>query len=196
MKTDVFLGLTAGSMNVIAFVIYNMQMIVGVSQPNTASRTVWAFLTALNCFSYFMMSKDWIKSILPTMGSVACFVTFVLALVIGKLEPMNLFEWGALCLCLVAGIQWWMYRSATYAQMIMQVTIIVSFIPTYVGVWTGSAVEAPIPWFLWAFAFALGTAVVLVRWQGRYRDLVYPVNCFILHAGVGVLAIPAVRTFF
>jgi len=27
-----------------------------------------------------------------------------------------------------------------------------------------------------------------LRWQGQYQDLVYPVNCLILHAVVGVMA--------
>lgn len=187
-NTAVFLGILAGALHLVAFGIYNRQIFKGTSKPNAATWTLWAILTVLNFTSYKAMSGDWVKSFLPTASSLACVATFVVALFKGKLSRLNIYDSAALFIGLVAAGAWWYFNSATSANLIMQVAVLISFVPTYRGVWQDPKTEKALPWFIWSSAYILSIAVVVMRWQGQYQDLVYPVNCLILHAVVGVLA--------
>ncbi len=188
MSTDLFLGVIAGVMHVVAFVLYNRQMLKGVSRPNTATWTLWVFLTFLNLGSYRAMSGDWVKSILPLASSTACLFTFIFALAKGKLSKIDPWDGAALGVGIIAGFAWWQYNSATYANLILQGSIAISFAPTLRSIRLDRTSEKPLPWFIWSVAYVLSIVVIVMRWRGQWQDFVYPVNCLMLHAAVGLMA--------
>ena len=195
MDLALWLGITAGVIHVVAFIIYNKQISQEASVPNAATWTLWTFLTVLNATSYAVMSGDIVKSILPAVSSLACILTFLFSLYKGKLSRIDPWDGIALVIGVVSGLAWWWYHSATYANLILQLAIAISFVPTYRGVWKNPAVERALPWYLWSFAYILIIIVVALRWRDQYQDLVYPVNLLLLHAAVGLLtrrAVPAI----
>jgi hypothetical protein len=192
MNLALWLGITAGAMHVVAFALYNKQMLQGTSVPNAATWTLWTFLTVLNVTSYAAMSGDVVKSILPATSSLACILTFLFSLYKGKLSRIDAWDGIALVIGVVSGLAWWWYHSATYANLILQLSIAISFVPTYRGVWKNPAVERAFPWYLWSSAYILSIVVIALRWEGQYQDLVYPVNCLLLHVAVGLLTRRAV----
>ncbi len=189
MNIDFILSLFSGLIHIVAFAIYNKQMIRGESVPNKATWTLWAFLTVLNGSSYLVMSHDLIKSLLPIISSLACLATFLFALTKGKMSKLDKIDKLIFCIGFVAIFVWWYFKSATYANLVLQVSIPLSFIPTFRSVYHEPKTEKPLPWFLWASAYIFSLIVVSMRWQGQIQDLVYPINCLILHAGVGILAL-------
>jgi len=186
MIVEVILGAIAGLIHIVAFLIYNKQMLQGTSRPNIATWTLWLFISTLNCISYIVMSKDWVKGLLPIMSSLACIATFIFSVFKGKLSKLNLWDSIALVVGIIAVLVWWRYRSATHANLILQISIAISFVPTYRGVWKDTSTEKSWPWFIWSSAYILTITVVFLRWQGQYQDLVYPINCLLLHSGVGI----------
>jgi len=182
------LGISAGLMHIVAFVIYNKQMLQGTSKPNSATWTLWTFLTVLNVSSYAVMSGDWVKTILPLASSVACILTFFFSLYKGKLSKIDPWDGLALGIGIISGLVWWYFKSATYANLILQASLAVSFVPTYRGVWKEPLKERALPWYVWSAAYVLSIIVIVLRWKGQYQDLVYPINCLILHAVVGMLS--------
>jgi len=187
VNSAIMLSIIAGLLHVLAFAIYNKQMIQGTSQPNSATWTLWTFLTVLNVSSYSVMSGDWIKSILPLASSIACILTFLFSLYKGKLSKIDPWDSVALSIGIVSGFVWWYFKSATYANLILQASVAVSFVPTYRGVWKNPLKERALPWYIWSFAYVLSIIVIIMRWKGQYQDLVYPINCLILHVVVGAL---------
>lgn len=187
MDISIVLGVLAGILHVLAFAIYNRQMLQGTSQPNSATWTAWVFLTVLNLSSYAVMSGDWVKSILPLIASIACILTFLFSIHRGKMSKMELWDGLALGIGIISGLVWWYYKSATYANLILQASILVSFVPTCRGVWNDPRKEKALPWYLWSSAYLLSIIVVALRWRNQYQDLVYPIGGFILHAVVGLL---------
>ena len=188
MSVEVILGTTAGLIHIVAFFAYHQQMIRGESRPNTTTWTLWVFISTLNCISYIVMSGDIIKGLLPIASTFACIVVFVVSFFKGKLSRLNFIDEIALAFGFLSLFVWWANRSATYANLILQVCIFISFIPTYRGVWRDAALEKSLPWFIWSSAYILIIIVVFLRWRGQYQDLVYPINCLVLHAGVGILS--------
>lgn len=189
MTFEVILGVIAGLIHIVAFLTYHKQMLLGTSRPNRATWTLWVFISTLNCLSYIAMSRDVIKGLLPIASTIACIVVFVVSLFKGKLSKLNVGDQIALMLGFVSIFVWWAYRSATYANLLLQVCIVISFIPTLRGIWESPSNEKALPWFIWASAYILTIIVVFLRWQGQYQDLVYPINCFLLHSLVGFLSL-------
>ncbi|MHB8831307.1 MAG: hypothetical protein ACYC44_04300 [Patescibacteria group bacterium] len=186
-KMELALGITAALMHVVAFVIYNRQMFIGSSEPKSATWTLWAFLTVLNSTSYLAMSQDWLKSLLPLCSSTACVITFGVALAKGKFKKP---DWTdrtiqvlGICSCLI----WWGFKTATIANLILQICVILSFIPTFSGVWKNPRIERAPPWFIWSSAYILSIVLVFLRWRHQPQDLAYPINGLVLHAMVGAL---------
>jgi hypothetical protein len=184
---SVCLGFAGSILHLAAFAIYNRQMIQGTSQPNTATWTLWVFLMLLNASSYAVMSGDWVKSILPVAGVFATISTFFYSLYKGKLSRLDLWDDISLGIGLVSGLAWIYYKSATCANLILQISIVISFVPTYRGVLEDPKKERALPWYMWSTAYLLQLFVILLRWQGQYQDLVFPSLCFLLHAPVGLL---------
>ncbi len=194
MDFTLWLGIIAGLVHISAFVLYNKQVSDKTSTPNIATWTMWVVLTILNLFTYNVMSGDIVKSILPTISSIFCIWTFLFSLKKGRLSQMRGEEIIALVIGGISCFIWWWYHSATYANMILQVSIAISFIPTYRGVWNNPKIEKALPWYIWSAGYALSIMVVIFRWRDQYQDLVYPIGCLILHFFVGLLAERKPRT--
>ncbi len=188
MEPTMALGIAAGVLQLAAFYFYNRRIFAGEIVPTTATWTLWAFLTVLNASSYAEMTVDVAKYILPTASAAATLATFAYSLRAGKFGRMDLWGKRALALGIAAGCAWWWYKSAAYANIILVVAIAISFIPLYEVVWRNPAIEKPLPWFVWTAAFGTLTLVNVLRWQGDWMPLVYPVSMVVLHAAAGVLA--------
>lgn len=188
MKIEMILGSVAGLIHVAAFIVYYKQMIRGASHPNIATWTLWVFISTMNCLSYIMMSGSIFKGLLPIASTTTCIFVFFVSLFKGKLSKIKIGDEIVLIIGVFSLFIWWAYRSATYANLLLQICIIISFVPTYRGVWKIPTIEGAWPWFFWASAYILQITIVLLKWEIWYQ-LIYPVNCFILHAGVGMLSL-------
>jgi hypothetical protein len=185
MDATVVLGLFGSAVHLTSYGLYNRQVFLGQSRPNTATWILWAFLATLNSTSYLMMSHDWIKSATPIAGALACLFTLGFSFFRGKLSRLTRFDWAVLAIGIAAGLIWWVTKSAGWANMLLQAAFVLSNFPTYRGVWRDPSTEKPLPWFGFALAYAIGTATVLLRWSGNWMDLGYPVISLVADGGVG-----------
>lgn len=183
------LGWLSFGLHLAAFVVYGLRARKGQSKPNFATWSIWVLATGLNCASYFLMSDDWVKALQPLAGAAACFTIFVMALKNGQFELPGTAERVMLLISVTAVIIWFVYRDASYANMVLQSAFVVSFIPTLRQIWRKPQDESALPWFMWGGAYLLLILTVAVRWQGNALELVYPVNSFFWHTLAGVLAL-------
>ena len=189
MTVELMLGFAAGLIHIAAFIIYYWQIFSGSSKPNWTTWTLWVFISSLNCISYIAMSKDVIKGILPIASTFACVVVFFASSLKGKFSKLDPKDTIVLLLGISSLFLWWTYHSATYANLLLQVCILISFFPTLRGVRKNPENEKFLPWFVWSFAYILNIIIVFLRWKDQYQDFAYPVNCFFLHFFVGVFSL-------
>jgi hypothetical protein len=187
LEITVVLGILAAVLHGTAYVLYNMQAKLGKSSPNAASWSIWAFLATLNALSYREMSGDVIATLQFFTGSVACILTFVYVLTIGKFSWPRLKEWGLFGLGLLATLVWWKLRSATGANMIVVIAFLISFVPTFEGVLRDPSKETPRSWVLWTIAFFITITNVLLR-GGKPIVLLMPVILLVAHGSIAVLS--------
>lgn len=186
-ELTIALGVAAALLHGVAYVLYNVQAKLGSSKPNAASWSVWAFLATLNALSYREMSGDAVAALQFFTGSVACILTFLYVLTIGKFSKLEPKEWGLFALGLLATLAWWKFRSATGASVIILVAFLISSIPTFEGVWRDPFRETPRSWALWTLAFLVTTTNVVLR-DGKPIALLTPIVLLVVHGSVAVLS--------
>jgi len=189
MDPSVILGASAGVIHLTAYALYNREMILGRTRPNTCTWLLWSFLATLNTASYIAMSGDLVKAATPIAGCAACCLTLVLSAWRGRLSRLDRLGWAVLGIGLGAGVLWWAGRDAAYANLLLQLAFVISNIPTLRGVWRDPAVERALPWFGFGLAYVLNVIVVLMRWQGQAIDLAYPVLSLLADGGVGAVIV-------
>jgi hypothetical protein len=189
MDASVILGLTAGSVHLVSYALYNREMLRGNIRPNTATWVLWTFLALLNTASYVAMSQDLAKAATPIAGCAACVVTLCLTAGKGRLSRLNRLDMVILAIGSAAGLLWWSSRSAACANLLLQLAFVISNIPTFRGVWKDPCIERPLPWFGFAAAYLLNLAVVIMRWNDNLADLAYPVISLIADGGVGIVIV-------
>lgn len=179
----------ATALHLSAYVVYGRMTGRGEARANTATWILWVFLSALNAASYVMMSGDLMKGAVACAGAVACTVTFAYALAKGKASPIGLWDGAALAVGLIAAASWLAFRSATFANLILQAGFTVSMVPVYRAVFRDPRSEPSLPWLMWGSAYAVNLCVVILRWRGHPEDLAYPCINLVTHSGVGWCAL-------
>ncbi|HSD12802.1 MAG TPA: hypothetical protein VLC10_04550 [Patescibacteria group bacterium] len=179
------LGVVAAAIHLSAYVVYARRTAKGEARLNTATWILWVFLSALNAASYLIMTGDLAKAFLPCAGATACTLTLAFALAKGRASPIAFWDGAALAAGLVAAAAWWLWRSATYANLILQAGFVVSMVPVYRGILKDPRAEPPLPWLMWGAAYAVAITTVLLRWRGHAADLAYPGINLVTHSGVG-----------
>jgi len=124
------LALVSVMIYLVAFGLYNRQVITGKSKPNAAMWTIWVFLGFLNAASYRVMTGDWVKAMITYTGCAAMTFTFIFIVKTGKFTRLGQFDLACLFLGVSSVIVWWVKRDATFANLLMQICIAISFIPT------------------------------------------------------------------
>lgn len=179
----------AGFLSVLAFMLYNWKNFAGQTHPNVSSWAVWGFITVLNFTSYKKMTGDWVKSVLPTVDSALCIVTAILALHTGSIRSLSVTDQACFWLGVSAGAGWWVFKSASFAQVLLQLALIVGFIPTLAGVWHQPEIEPSQSWLLWTGSFVVQFFVVKYTWRGAKIDFLYPVSMTVFHCVVFILVL-------
>lgn len=183
MELSVLLGILSGVLQLIGYWIYVRSMLRTEIRPNSASWFIWAYGAAIETTSYFEMSGDVVKSILPIACTFASIATFVLMLKVGQFKKLKTLDYICVGIDLLALVVWWLYHSATYAHLVAMSSVIISFIPIIWDTWNDPRSEKPLPWLIWSSAYAVATIVVFMRFE-KWEDVVYSGMYFVCHLPV------------
>lgn len=181
----------AAGFNVSAYVTYFHTIATTQGfHPNIASWLVWSFVVVLNFTTYTKMTDDPVKSILAQVSGALTIVTMFVALYFGHLGALSPWEYGVMAGGILACVAW-LLSSAANANLFIQAALAIGCVPTVAAVFLTPSIEPPQSWLLWAMGFALQGIVVWMRWNNKWQDAVYPINCVFWHGLVGLLALRA-----
>jgi len=180
----IILALTVVVLTTWGFFLFNRNLILGIERPNTASWNLWVLFTLVNSSSYFSMNGDWIKLALPGIDFLLCVVTWLVILIWGHFSWPPKRDWVAIAITLGA-LFIWKFSSAIYANLFVQVALIVSFIPCVMDSWEGKIKTKP--WIFWTLSHLLNLVLVGIR-NGSWVDLFYPSVSVILHSLVVIFS--------
>lgn len=193
MDIPLAIAILAVFISVIGFVIYWVQIWKGGSEPNIATWLLWVFLMSLTASSYFKMSGNLAKSILPSEVFLGCLITLIIALWIGRFSGLDKFGVVAFLLGLFGVFVWWRTNSALYAQLISLLCNFIAVLPTFHLLWKDPTKEKPLPWAIWVLSYVLMVIVVLMLWEDRWEELAYPALSIFMLSTISLLSWPPSR---
>ncbi|MBP9822404.1 MAG: hypothetical protein KBC81_03120 [Candidatus Pacebacteria bacterium] len=170
-----------------AFFFYTKQMKQGLTRPNITTWSITMFLMVLNTLTFREMSKDLIATAQLFIGTTGCSIVFFYALAKGKFSAPGRTGGWSLLFGVIAAIVWYMFREASWANMIVLVALFVALIPTWDGVYHDPFKEMPRSWAMWAFAYLLTTVNMVLNPSVQLVALVNPISAVIAHGVVAVL---------
>lgn len=179
-----------------AYLIYLYQVSRSLSEPNAASWSVWAFLSALNALAFWKTARSATAAAQFFTGAAMCLAVYGFSLMTGSFKPITPFEIGILVTCIIACAAWYLTKNPALASLLVGTALAVSFQPTIMGVAADPAKESPLPWFIWTAAFCITfyNAWTLKNVPGRETSwtpvlLYVPMVGILGHAFVGILAV-------
>jgi hypothetical protein len=182
------ISVLASFFQIFGYLVYIRKITDGVIRPNAASWSIWTFGAVLESYSYIVVTGDWVKNLLPVTCTVLAIVLFIFCLSRGHFFRPTKLEFGIVVMDCIAILVWWYFSSALYANLLLIVTAIVSFLPIMHNTFVDPESENATPWFLWTVAYGLLGLVVLIRWE-KWEDLIYPLAFFLLHLIVGIMSV-------
>ena len=187
-NTQLTLGLLAAAIHVVAYFIYNLQARSGKSKPKASSWSIWTLLAGLNALTYNDATNDVYATFQFFAGSVACFLTFLYLLVTHRFGWPGKKELKIFAICIAAIVVWQVFHSASWANLIVLLALVVSFKPTLDAVLADPDVETPLSWVLWTTAFAITIANKSIGWDGAIIGFIMPSIAMLVHGSVAVLS--------
>jgi len=185
IQFSVALGIMAGVVQLLGYWLYHKK---AGGKVNTGSWLIWALGGSVDLASYFVLSGgDWIINILPIVCTLAALSTFVFCLVQRRFGWPDKTDWLFVGVDGVVTVVWY-FTNAVTANLLYQVSTVLSFIPMYRGQLSGREKEEPLPWLVWALAYTLLIASVSLR-SGRWEELMYPITHVIVHLLVVLFAL-------
>ncbi len=172
-----FLAIMASVGLVFVVILYFRQVVMGTSVPNPATWFIWALATTMNAFTYFLVLRgDWLKSSFSFVVAVGLCSVFVYSLVRGKFAALGRVDALTLVLCVGIGVFWQLSKNAVLSNLALQVILLVSFIPTIIGLLRGRLREKIWPWVVAVLAHSCQTAALLLDWGNQHwASVAFPV---------------------
>lgn len=181
------LGILAALLHGVGYILYNMQSKKGTSKPNIVSWSIWAFMAGLNLLSFAEVTS-FAHALQYVVGTLAAIVTFVLALLWGRFDWPSKREAAIFVICLISVGVWQSFDSASAANLIFLVALLVSFYPTFMGVYKDPTKEKATSWIVWTTAFAVNLLNNILSWNGDPVSVINPIILLVLHASIWILS--------
>lgn len=156
-------------------VVYIRQIVVGASTPNPGTWIIWFVVMAMNTVTYYFVTGESLWPLL-TPAVVTTGLLFILAYscVVGRFGRVGATEIVVLSLAGVVGVFWTTTKDPVMSNMMLQIVLAVSFIPTLFGLLRGELREASLSWDCAVLSYGLLMASVLSSANWTWAQLAYP----------------------
>lgn len=170
---------------VLVYIFYLKQTIKGESTPNPATWIVWFVIMGINTITYFkVVDENYFKTAIVVVGFTGITFITIYSLLKGKFSKLGKLDSFLLIISIAIGIFWVLGKNAKTSNLLLQIIIFVSFIPTVVGLAQNKLKEKHLPWTLASIAYILQTISLLINWDGNYYQLFLPIINGILGNGL------------
>lgn len=181
---SIFVSILAGILQLVGYWIYNQGIWRGEIKPNSATWFLWALGSGIATCSYVSISNDWVKNILPIACAIACIGTFLFSLVLftckkATMESPDKYDWLIIFLDVMVVVFWMATGMKEEAHLLLQLDLILSFIPIIKHTFTNPEDEKPIPWIFWCTAYVFMILSIAMRFED-WLDFVYPITYLVL----------------
>ena len=184
------LSIFTGVLMFAGFVLYFFSVIKNKeTRPNTASWVLWAFGDVITCATYVGATEEWREFLSSCVSATTCVILVVVFVFLGKFRRIDKWDKIIVAVDISVIILWLIFQSALFANLLIQISAIITFIPIIRSTAKNPRYEKPHAWFMWTTAYALTAVVVILLNSGHWAEVIYPLNYALLHVIVGILAL-------
>lgn len=170
------LQITGSCLLILVYVFYLKQIIKGQSTPNPGTWVVWFVIMGINTFTYFkVVNDDILKTAIVFVGFSG--ITFIMfySLLKGRFSKLTKIDISLLIISLIIGVFWQISDNAKLSNLLLQIVICTSFLPTAIGLLQKRLKEKHLPWTLATIAYTLQTISLLINFDGNCYQLFLPI---------------------
>jgi hypothetical protein len=180
------------------YIVYFKQVTREESKPNPATWIIWSVVTLINTFIYEDLTQSLVKSAIAITAFALMTSMMIYCLLKGKFQPLKRLEklsLVSLFAALAIGIYWRQGGEIKTANVVIQIALLLSFIPTIanqISYWKKEEklTEKHTPWTLGALAYTFQIIGLLINFDGRWEALLYPfLNGIVGNGSVAIIAI-------
>lgn len=194
------LGIVAAVLHVAGYATYYYLCRKEIIQPNAASWLIWFYGNAIVLFSYTKIATFSFVDLLPYICAIASIVITTLFFIEGQFAKLDRFERRMVSIDIFITALWLLIENNTFVHsvyttiigtsiepylfvhLLLQVSVVVSFLPIIRETWKMPSLERPLPWMFWTVAYGLWFLAEILRSDGVFGwQMVYPINYAILH---------------
>jgi hypothetical protein len=170
-------------------VTYLLQVIRGSSIPNPATWFIWLVVMVLNTVTYYFVSKRNVWVVLtPSIITLGMLVILGYSTYTGRIGKVKRVEVVCFLLAVVVGTFWLTTRKAVISNLMMQIVLAISFVPTIIGLLKGELREKALPWNLAVLSYCFLIASILVGSEWTWVQLAFPaVNGIVGNGSVALI---------
>lgn len=185
-----FFSVLSGITIAVVPILYLRQVIKGISIPNPATWLICLITFGLNTATYFfVVEKNVWKILLPSTILLGIIVVFSYSLIKGKFARIGIIEIISVLLAIGIGILWKTTKDAVLANLALQVVLVISFLPTVIGLLRRTLREGPLPWRIGVLSYVFLIIAIILDWQGNWAELAYPfLNGILGNGSVAVIS--------
>jgi hypothetical protein len=129
MDYRITLGVLAVLVGFVGYAYYFRDMFRGKTKPHAFSWFVWSILTGI-AFAAQVTSNAGPGAWVTGVTAVVCFIIFLYALCKGK-RDFPLADWLCLAASIIAILLWWATSNPFWSVILISVTDMVAFVPTF-----------------------------------------------------------------
>lgn len=184
LRYAILFGYASLIFSFISYIPYFRDIFSGKTKPHAFSWFVWGLLTAIAFFAQLEKGAG-AGSWLTGFTSVSCFVTFALALVKGE-RRFTRFDWFSLVGAIFGMIIWQMSRNPATAVIMVTITDVIGFLPTWRKGFFKPFEETVSSWAMGSlkFIFAL---LALQAWN--FTTALYPIALILINGTFTIMLI-------
>jgi hypothetical protein len=184
------LSVLSGVAMLVFVVMYLRQIVLGASTPNPGTWIIWSTVMAMNTASYyFVVGENLWTVLMPVIITLGTLAILAYSCVAGRLGRVGAIEIIVLLLAGAVGIFWATTRDPVASNVMMQIVLIVSFIPTVVGLLRGELRETHLSWDCAVLSYGLLIASVLCTSNWTWVQLAFPfLNGIVGNGSVAIAA--------
>lgn len=196
MRLGAGFGYLAGFLNIVAFIWYNLDVVMGNVITNPVTWWLWLGETIVSLFLYIKLTKDfskWAAEAVSLLGVATVLLLLSLktfsgdsTIVFAAVEPIDYLS----AIVAVAAFSVWLKTRKTHgalvASWVFQLAIVSAAVPLIRSAWADPSAEPFGPWAVWTIAFGLQTLCSGMRWSG-FTPLLSPLNYTALHGIVALI---------
>lgn len=189
MNIITLLTIISSTIFLICATIYNKDTLLWKIKPNLVTRSLFTLITLINAISYFSFTGSIFKSALAFTDFIVCLVVTLFIIYKKYSQKPTTFEVIIILLACSSLLVRYLFNSALWANILLQPSYILAFLPTYKNTWDNPHDESAIAWFLFASSFIFTIIIVILSWNTMRQDFFNPSIAFLLHVWLGFLAL-------